>query len=58
LLLIAMTGWGQEKDKEDAARAGFDIHLTKPVDLNSLEELFMAGRPVNKVPSNINGLSV
>jgi CheY-like chemotaxis protein len=31
-LLIALTGWGQEQDKLDALAAGFDKHLTKPVD--------------------------
>ncbi|TFY98768.1 ATP-binding protein [Ramlibacter rhizophilus] len=31
-LLIALTGWGQQQDKEDAAEAGFDQHWTKPVD--------------------------
>jgi CheY-like chemotaxis protein len=32
LLLIALTGWGQEQDRQRAAAAGFDRHLTKPVD--------------------------
>jgi CheY-like chemotaxis protein len=27
-----MTGWGQDKDKQDALAAGFDAHLTKPVE--------------------------
>jgi pimeloyl-ACP methyl ester carboxylesterase len=31
-LLVAVTGWGQEDDKERARAAGFDHHLTKPVD--------------------------
>lgn len=31
-LLIALTGWSQEQDKADAVAAGFDLHLTKPVD--------------------------
>ncbi len=30
--LIALTGWGQEDDRRDAAAAGFDRHLVKPVD--------------------------
>jgi CheY-like chemotaxis protein len=38
--LIAMTGWGQEEDKRRAHLAGFDHHLTKPVDPEHLEELF------------------
>jgi CheY-like chemotaxis protein len=35
-LLIALTGWGQEKDKQKAGSAGFDVHFTKPVDLERL----------------------
>jgi PAS domain S-box-containing protein len=34
--LIAITGWGQENDKAQAFSAGFDHHLTKPVDLQQL----------------------
>jgi CheY-like chemotaxis protein len=32
VLLVALTGFGQEQDKEQATRAGFDAHLTKPAD--------------------------
>jgi signal transduction histidine kinase/ActR/RegA family two-component response regulator len=32
VLLIALTGFGQEQDKEKATHAGFDAHLTKPAD--------------------------
>jgi CheY-like chemotaxis protein len=35
-LLVALTGWGQEQDKADAAAAGFDLHLVKPVDYPKL----------------------
>jgi CheY-like chemotaxis protein len=31
-LLIALSGYGQEEDKQRALEAGFDWHLTKPVD--------------------------
>jgi PAS domain S-box-containing protein len=37
--LIAITGWGQEGDKERAYAAGFDHHLTKPVDTRQLSQL-------------------
>ena len=30
--MIALTGWGQAKDRELAAAAGFDAHLTKPAE--------------------------
>ena len=36
MLLIAMTGWGQETDKRASAEAGFDGHFTKPVNPASL----------------------
>lgn len=32
MLLIAMTGWGQDEDKQRTKRAGFDHHLIKPID--------------------------
>ncbi len=30
--LVAITGWGQDADRSQALAAGFDHHLTKPVD--------------------------
>lgn len=36
LRLVALTGWGQEDDKRRAREAGFDEHLTKPVDSDLL----------------------
>lgn len=36
VLLIALTGWGQAHDQEEAKRAGFDHHCTKPVDVPRL----------------------
>jgi CheY-like chemotaxis protein len=44
VMLIALTGWGQEKDRELARDAGFDHHLVKPVDLEALRELLAAPR--------------
>ncbi|HTV78338.1 MAG TPA: PAS domain S-box protein [Steroidobacteraceae bacterium] len=40
--LIAVTGWGQEADRERAFRAGFDHHLTKPISTDSLETLLQS----------------
>ncbi|WP_267398491.1 response regulator [Pseudomonas sp. GM_Psu_2] len=37
--LIAMTGWGQAQDKAEALAAGFDHHLTKPADMQTLYAL-------------------
>jgi CheY-like chemotaxis protein len=39
---IALTGWGQASDKERAAAAGFDRHLTKPIDADLLNEILDA----------------
>ncbi|MEN3278266.1 MAG: hypothetical protein V7631_4056 [Massilia sp.] len=41
--LIALTGWGQEKDRELAFSAGFDHHLTKPVNFEHLRLLLKPG---------------
>jgi signal transduction histidine kinase/CheY-like chemotaxis protein len=38
-LLVAVTGWGQEDDKARARAAGFNHHLTKPVDPDEVEKL-------------------
>jgi CheY-like chemotaxis protein len=34
--IVAVTGWGQEGDRERSREAGFDLHLVKPVDANEL----------------------
>jgi PAS domain S-box-containing protein len=39
VVLVAVTGWGQEEDRRRARAAGFDHHLTKPVDLAQLSRL-------------------
>jgi DNA-binding response OmpR family regulator len=39
--LIALTGWGQESDRRKALEAGFDFHLTKPVDPGVLNDLLV-----------------
>ena len=39
--LIALTGWGQEDDKRRAREAGFDLHLTKPVDPDTLQAILL-----------------
>jgi len=38
VLLLAVTGWGQDDDKEQAKAAGFDFHFTKPVNPQEVEE--------------------
>lgn len=39
IVLIASTGWGQEKDRQLAFDAGFNHHLTKPIDFDQLRSL-------------------
>src|SRR5262249_42502578 len=46
MLLIAMTGWGQEDDKRRALEAGFNFHVVKPVDASALEKLLAASAEV------------
>jgi len=49
ILLIALTGWGQQSDRRRTREAGFDAHMVKPVDLNELMKLLASfdktGRP-------------
>jgi signal transduction histidine kinase len=37
VLLIAMTGWGQEEDRRRSKESGFDRHLVKPVNADALQ---------------------
>jgi CheY-like chemotaxis protein len=39
LLLIALSGWGQEEDRRKSKAAGFDHHFVKPVDIDALTNL-------------------
>lgn len=39
ITLVAVTGWGQDEDRQRTTEAGFDAHLTKPVDSALLVEL-------------------
>jgi len=42
--LVAVTGYGQESDRQEALAAGFDKHLTKPVGVDTLEQLLRSSR--------------
>jgi two-component system CheB/CheR fusion protein len=46
--LIALTGYGQDADREKALRAGFDVHLVKPAEVSTLKRV-LAG--VQRAPS-------
>ena len=43
--LVAVTGYGQAEDRRRALAAGFDLHVTKPVDASMLDEMGAAARP-------------
>jgi len=45
---VAITGYASDSDKIAAIEAGFDAHMTKPVDATSLEALLQRARPLNK----------
>ncbi|MGH8295417.1 MAG: hypothetical protein ACRETZ_07965 [Steroidobacteraceae bacterium] len=38
-ILVALTGWGQERDRERTCAAGFDRHLVKPASEGALRDL-------------------
>ena len=42
MLLIALTGWGQPRDRERTSAAGFDHHLVKPLDVDALVKILQA----------------
>jgi DNA-binding response OmpR family regulator len=41
-VLVALTGWGSDDDKIRSRDAGFDRHLTKPVDPHEVEALLLS----------------
>jgi CheY-like chemotaxis protein len=45
VLLIALTGWGQDADRRRSEEAGFDVHLVKPLDHAALEQLLADWAP-------------
>jgi len=45
--IIALTGYGLEKDKQKAREAGFDAHLTKPAGIDELREALRVSAPTN-----------
>jgi signal transduction histidine kinase len=40
--LVALTGWGQARDRQDSRRAGFNYHMVKPPDVATLRDVIMA----------------
>jgi CheY-like chemotaxis protein len=59
ITLVALTGWGQDSDRRRSRDAGFDSHLVKPLDLETLTELLarlpsspLSGSPTGRSGSN------
>ena len=53
MVLIALTGWGQEKDRRRAQEAGFDQHLVKPVNPDALMKLLASCSAERKGSSRV-----
>ncbi|HWM93790.1 MAG TPA: ATP-binding protein, partial [Thermoanaerobaculia bacterium] len=45
IMLVALTGWGQEEDRRRSKEAGFDHHMTKPVEFAALQKLLAESHP-------------
>jgi two-component system, chemotaxis family, CheB/CheR fusion protein len=47
-MLVALTGFGQDHDKEEARRAGFNEHLTKPAAPVVLQRLLVQSKSTTR----------
>ncbi len=45
MVLVALTGWGQEHDRSRSSEAGFNVHLVKPVGHDDLRKLLASLEP-------------
>ncbi len=48
--LVALTGWGQDDDRRKSKLAGFDLHLTKPIDAATVQRV-LSQTPVEQLPA-------
>jgi len=56
MVLIALTGWGQKQDRQRTQEAGFDAHLTKPVNYDAIMEILVklaTSRGHKSIPNKI-----
>ena len=51
MLLVALTGWGMEEDRNRSREAGFSAHLVKPVDYAVLMEVLASLSARNNAPT-------
>jgi two-component system CheB/CheR fusion protein len=56
-LIVALTGYGQDEDRQRSAAAGFNAHLVKPVDLECLAQLLAHAGDLSNLPSECSGFS-
>jgi CheY-like chemotaxis protein len=42
MILVALTGWGQDEDRQRSQDAGFDHHLVKPIDIRALQAVLVS----------------
>jgi CheY-like chemotaxis protein len=47
---VAISGWGQEHDREQTRQAGFDRHFVKPVELDVIQDLIESWAAVQRTP--------
>jgi PAS domain S-box-containing protein len=57
MMLVALTGWGQEKDRERSREVGFNCHLVKPVELHCLQHVLSHPALQEATPSAAFGQS-
>jgi len=50
VLLVAVTGYGQDEDRQRALAAGFDLHLVKPIEIDKVRSL-LASLPADRAPA-------
>ena len=58
IVLVALTGWGQQRDREQTQAAGFDHHLVKPMDFDKLVGILQGLQVVAAAPPAAPNLSV
>jgi CheY-like chemotaxis protein len=54
MLMVALTGWGQEQDRRRCYEAGFDGHLPKPVEWDALRQFLAHPKLRKHAPMNVN----
>jgi PAS domain S-box-containing protein len=57
MLLVAVSGWGQEADRARSIQAGFNHHLVKPVDIRALQGMLLrrAANDVHRIDRGVSG---